>query len=159
MDYRKLAASLAASLAACGAATTAIAAPAVTTSSPAPSPTPESSRLAERFSGFAGSKANADALVSGLRSGSSITLVTSGADRPVSLAGFTPPNRMSDSEIQSALANAQRSLTRLGIQKPTAEQIQAAMIGGEVTQPNGNVAMVQGQFAGLRPASGRVAQR
>ena len=161
MDYRKLAASLAASLAACGSATAVIAAPAVTTSSPAPSPTPESSRLAERFANFAGSKANADALVAGMRSGSSITLVTSGNDRQVSLAGFTPPSAMSDSQIQSALANAQRSLTRLGIQKPNAEQIQAALIGGEVTQPNGNVASVQGQFqvGGMQPASGRVAQR
>lgn len=162
MDYRKLAASLAASLAACGAASTAAtAAPAPTATSPAPSPTPESSRLAERFAMFAGSKANADALVSGMRSGSSITLVTSGSDRQVSLAGFTPPAAMTDAQIQSALANAQRSLTRLGIQKPNAEQIQAALIGGEVTQPNGNVAVVQGQFqvAGVQPASGRVAQR
>src|SRR5688572_3177422 len=162
MDYRKLAASLAASLAACGAASTvATAAPANTTTSPSPSPTPESSRLAERFAAFAGSKANADALVTGMRSGSSITLVTSGADRQVSLAGFTPPAAMNDAQIQNALANAQRSLVRLGIQRPTAEQIQAALIGGEVTQPNGNVAAVQGQFAagGMQPASGRVAQR
>ena len=163
MDYRKLAASLAASLAACGAASTTQAATAPTASSPAPSPTPESSRLAERFAAFAGSRANADAIVSGLRSGNSVTIVTSGTDRNVSLAGFSPPGPMTDSQIQTALSNAQRSLTRLGIQKPNAEQIQAALIGGEVTQPNGNVALVQGQFqvSGIQPASasGRVAQR
>ena len=161
MDYRKLAASLAASLAACGAASQASAAPQQTTTNTAPQPSPESSRLAERYAGFLGGRANADAVISGLRSGSSVTLVTSGADRNLNLAGFTPPGPMSDAQINNALGSAQRSLTRLGIHKPTAEQIQAALIGGEVTQPNGNVALVQGQFraGGMQPASGRVAQR
>ena len=161
MDYRKLAASLAASLAACGAASQASAAPQQATTNNAPQPSPDSSRLADRYAAFLGGRANADAVISGLRSGSSITLVTSGADRNVNLAGFTPPGAMSDAQINNALGSAQRTLTRLGIHKPSAEQIQAALIGGEVTQPNGNVAMVQGQFAagGMQPAAGRVATR
>lgn len=161
MDYRKLAASLAASLAACGAASQASAAPQQATTNTAPQPSPESSRLAERYAAFLGGRANADAVVSGLRNGSSVTLVTGGADRNVNLAGFTPPGAMSDTQINNALGSAQRALTRLGIHKPSAEQIQAALIGGEVTQPNGNVALVQGQLGAGRtqPAAGRVAQR
>ena len=166
MDYRKLAASLAASLAACGAASTASAAVAAPAANTAPTPTPDAatSRLTERFAGWAGSRANAEALISGMRSGSSITLVTNGGDaqsRNLSLAGFTPPRAMSDAQIASALDNARRSLVRLGIQRPNAEQIQAALIGGDVTQPNGTVATVAGQFpsSGMRPASGQVAAR
>ena len=161
MDYRKLAASLAASLAACGAASQASAAPQAPQATSAPQPTGESARLADRYAQFLGGRANSDAVIAGLRSGTSITLVTNGGDRNVSLAGFTPPGPMSDTQINNALGSAQRSLSRLGIHKPTAEQIQAALVGGEVVQPNGNVALVQGQFgsAGLQPAAGRVAQR
>jgi hypothetical protein len=161
MDYRKLAASLAASLAACGAATQSNAAPQAPQATSAPQPTGDAARLADRYAQFLGGRANADAVIAGLRSGSAITLVTNGADRNLSLAGFTPPGPMSEQQINNALAAAQRSLSRLGIHKPNAEQIQAALIGGEVTQPNGNIALVQGQFAasGMQPASGRVARR
>ena len=162
MDYRKLAASLAASLAACGAASSANAAPAAPAANTAPSPQPDAatSRLTERFAGWAGSRANAEALINGMRSGTSITLVTNGTDaqsRNVSLAGFTPPSAMSDAQIAAALDNARRALVRLGIQRPNAEQIQAAILGGEVTQPNGNVALVAGQYgaAGMRPVASR----
>ncbi len=161
MNYRKFAASLAASLAACGAAsTTAIAAPAPVTTA-APTNSSDGSRLANQYSGWAGSRSNADAIINGLRSGSSITIVTTDAERKVNLAGFTPPAAMSDSQISSALGSAQRSLTRLGIQRPTAEQIQAALIGGEVMLPNGRSAMIQGPVAvaGMQSTSGRVASR
>ncbi len=155
MDYRKLAASLAASLAAGGmASTAAIAAPAPITTS-APSNSADSSRLANQYSAWAGSRSNADAIINGLRTGSSVTIVTTDADRKVSLAGFTPPAAMNENQISSALGSAQRSLTRLGIQRPTAEQIQAALVGGEVMLPNGRSAMIQGPVAvaGLSTAS------
>ena len=106
------------------------------------------SRLSSQYAAWAGGKSNADAIVGGLRSGSSITLVTSGAGRSVSLAGFTPQGPMTYGEIHAALSNAQRTLSRLGIAQPTAEQIQAALIGGEITTRDG----ASRSLAGVIPA-------
>lgn len=100
--------------------------------------------LAAEYAGWAGGKANADALVRGLRHGATITLSTRGPDRTVSLAGFTPPVRLADAEIAAALATARATLGRLGIARPTAEQIQAALIGGEVRLASGAVRVVRG---------------
>ena len=121
----------------------------------------DTARIASQYAAWAGGKSNADSLVRGLRTGSSITLVTVSADRTRSVAGFTAQTQMSPEEISAALASAKSTLARMGVRQPSADQIQAALIGGEVTQPNGNVAAVQGQFAagGMQPASGRVAQR
>ena len=92
---RALAASLAASLAFTAAAMAANA------------PQTEGSRLAARYSDWAGGQSNADALVTGLRSGSPVTLVTNGADRSVSLAGFSPSGPMSYGPLRrTALALA-----------------------------------------------------
>jgi hypothetical protein len=137
MDYRKLAASLAASLAA-AAASSAIAATA---------PAGDSSRIISQYSTWAGSRANSEALVQGLRHGSTITLVTTAPDRTMSLAGFTPAAAMSDAEISHALGAAQRTLTRHGIAHPTAEQIQAALIGGDLATANGRTQRVAGVVA------------
>lgn len=101
-------------------------------------------RLSSQYSAWAGGKSNADAIVGGLRNGSSITLVTSGAGRNVSLAGFTPAAPMTYGEIHSALSNAQRTLSRMGISQPSAEQIQAALIGGEITTRDGAARSVAG---------------
>ena len=129
---RALAASLAASLAI---AATAMAATA---------PQSDASRLASQYSEWAGGQSNADALVAGLRNGAPVTLVTNGADRSVSIAGFTPTAPMSYGAVGNALSNAQRTLSKLGIDRPTAEQIQAALIGGEVTNSRGGAVAVRG---------------
>jgi hypothetical protein len=142
---RALAASLAASLA--------IAAGAMA----ATPPQTDSSRLATQYSQWAGGQSNADSLVSGLRSGSPVTLVTNGADRSVSIAGFTPAGPMSYGAVGNALSNAQRSLTKLGIKHPTAEQIQAALIGGEVMTSSGSLVALHGSV-GAR-GTGAVASR
>ena len=142
---RALAASLAASLAFTAAAMAANA------------PQTEGSRLAARYSDWAGGQSNADALVTGLRSGSPVTLVTNGADRSVSLAGFSPSGPMSYGAVNNALSDAQRSLSRMGITHPNAEQIQAALIGGEVLSSSGKVVAMRGSV-GARGA-GPVASR
>ena len=144
---RALAASLAASLAfAANAAMAATAAPA------------DASRLSSQYSDWAGGKSNVDALVTGLRTGSAVTIVTTSPDRRVSIAGFTPNAPMSYSAVASALSNAQRSLSRLGITRPTAEQIQAALIGGEVLLRSGSSAVLHGSVA-ARGAPTEVATR
>ena len=143
---RALAASLAASLAF---AATAMAATA---------PQTDASRLAGQYAEWAGGQSNADALVAGLRTGTPITLVTNGADRSVSIAGFTPNSSMSYGAVGNALGNAQRSLSRLGITRPSAEQIQAALIGGEIATANGSIVPVKGSVA-ARGGTGPVASR
>jgi hypothetical protein len=145
MNSRALAVSLAASLA--------FAANAMAASAP---PT-EATRLSSQYSEWAGGKSNADSLVAGLRNGAPITLVTTGADRTVSIAGFTPSAPLNYGNVSSALSNAQRSLSRLGITKPNADQIQAALIGGEITTPKGSTGAVKGSVAarGTTPVASR----
>lgn len=113
----------------------------------AATPATDATRLASQYSEWAGGRSNADSLVAGLRNGAPVTLVTSGPDRAVSVAGFTPTPSRSYGNVGSALANAQRSLGKIGITKPTAEQIQAALIGGEVTAANGKTTLVKGSVA------------
>jgi len=137
--YRALAVSLAAFAASNAAAASA--------------PTTEATRLTSQYSEWAGGKSNADALVAGLRNGTPVTLVTSGADRSVSIAGFTPSASMSYGNVSAALGSAQHSLARLGITKPTADQMQAALIGGEITLANGSKTALRGSVAASPVAS------
>ena len=101
-------------------------------------------QLSSQYAGWAGGKSNADSLVAGMRSGGSITLVTTGGGRSVSIAGFTPSAPMTYGQINNALAGARQSLTRLGISNPSAEQIQAALIGGDIELASGASRQVAG---------------
>jgi len=107
----------------------------------------DSARLASQYSTWAGGRANADSLVNGLRTGNSVTLVTRGPDNTKSMAGFTAQTTLSDEEVAAALASAKRSLAAMGIRQPTAEQMQVALIGGELALPNGRTKLVQGSVA------------
>ena len=120
-------------------------------------PPPDASRLSARYSDWAGGKANADALVSGLTHGTSIALVTRGPGRTVSLAGFTAASPMTYSEAESALAGARRRLDGLGIAQPNAEQIQAAH--RRRSPPPSATVMIEGRVARVAPdpASGGAA--
>lgn len=117
----------------------------------------EGTRLASQYSDWAGSRSNAEALVAGLRNGAPVTIVTNSPDRSVSIAGFTPVSAMSYGNVASALAGAQHSLARLGIRRPNAEQIQAALIGGEISTANGGTTVVKGSVVARGPAPGKVA--
>ena len=105
--------------------------------------TPDRS-LSSRYSSWAGGKSNADNLVNGLQSGKTVMLVTQGPNNTRSLAGFTPPAPMSEEEVDSALSRARSTLSSLGVKQPSADQIQAALIGGEVELGNGRTRVVQG---------------
>jgi hypothetical protein len=135
MDHRKLAASLAASLL--------VASSAMAASNREASPT----HISSEFATWAGGAQNAQALVNGLHSGSSITLATNGPDRGVSLAGFTPAAPLGYDEIRSALTTARSDLAHLGSRSPSAEQIQAALIGGEVQVKGGRTRALAGSIA------------
>lgn len=104
----------------------------------------DEARIASQYATWAGGKSNADALVNGLRTGNSVTLVTQGPDNTKSIAGFTAQTTMSAAEIGAALSSAKSTLAHMGIRQPTAEQMQAALIGGEITPANGKPRLVQG---------------
>ena len=104
----------------------------------------DSRRLSSQYSAWAGGKTNADSIVNGLQNGSTVMIMTQGSDNTRSLAGFTPPAAMSAEEVEAALARARSTLASMGIKKPSADQIQAALIGGEVTLADGRTRSVQG---------------
>jgi hypothetical protein len=54
---------------------------------------------------------------------------------------------MSPEEVSTALASAKSTLARLGVRQPSADQIQAALVGGEVALPSGKTRLVQGSVA------------
>ena len=118
----------------------------------------DGARLSSQYAAWAGGKANADALVSGLHSGTTVTLVTSGPGRTISMAGFTPGGPMSYDAVGGALASARRTLAGMGIVHPSAEQIQSALIGGDITTASGATRQVAG-IVGARGAPGPVASR
>jgi len=101
-------------------------------------------KIASNFATLAGSTDNALALVNALRNGTDVTLTSTvpppeGSTEPptTSTTTFTPPTgKMGWGEVKHALALAQDSLARAGIANPTAEQLQAALNGGDITVTN-----------------------
>ena len=107
-------------------------------------------RIASDFTALAGSRDNALALVRALRSGTQVTLTstttgTTGTTGTTSSTSFTPPTgRMGWGNVFISLALAQSSLAQLGITKPTAAQLQAALMGGSVTGADGTTTALKG---------------
>jgi hypothetical protein len=90
--------------------------------------------LSRLFSGFAGSSSNAGALVNGLRDGTAITLSATDAKGVVSQTTFTPTTgQMGFGDVFISLALAQHGLLRLGIPRPSAQELQAVLMGGAIT--------------------------
>lgn len=119
------------------------------------------SRISSDFSTFAGSTDNSSSLVTGLRSGSPITLSSTDAKGVTTTTTFTPPTgKMGYGNVFTSLALAKNQLAGLGITQPTAQDIQAALNGGNVTLPNGDTKTLTGVLA-LRAQGmgwGRIAQ-
>jgi hypothetical protein len=91
-------------------------------------------RLVQKYTRFAGSEANADALVDGLRNDERIRL----SSRNGSTTTFTPStDKMGYGNVDNALSIAKASLAKYGIYRPTPEQIKAALEGGTVTTASG----------------------
>ena len=101
-------------------------------------------KIASNFGTLAGSPENALALVTALRNGTDVTLTTTvpppeGSTEPptTTTTTFTPPTgKMGWGEVKHALALAQDSLARAGVANPTAEQLQTALVGGDITTTN-----------------------
>jgi len=101
----------------------------------------EGTKLAGSYTTFAGSTSNSQALVSGLRTGTAIVLVTPAtATTPAVQTTFTPSTgSLGYGNVNIALALAQAELKTAGITQPTAAQIEAALNGGTVTGATGPV--------------------
>lgn len=109
----------------------------------------ESQRLVDEFTTFSGSQENATNLVTGLRSGSAMTLTgasstgsTTGSTTATSSSGgeisfISPTGPMGWGEVRHALTYARESLAAQGITNPTPAQLKAALIGGTLTNADG----------------------
>jgi len=106
-------------------------------------------KIAGSFTNLAGSQDNALSLVRSLRDGTEATLTTTTAGTgtvpgTTTTTSFTPPTgKMGWGNVFNSLALAQDSLARLGITNPTNEQLQAALMGGDVTV-NGKTTTLKG---------------
>jgi hypothetical protein len=94
--------------------------------------------LVEKFSSFAGSTENAQALVDGLRSGTPITLIGSGG-ASTTITPTTKP--MGFGNINIALSLARQQLLQEGLAQPTSAQLQAALTGGTITTSTGSTTL------------------
>ena len=91
-------------------------------------------RLVDKFTRFAGSKANAEALVNGLRNDQQVTLTSAQG----TTTSFTPKtDKMGFGNVNIALTLARATLAQQGITRPTPQQIEAALNGGTVTTSSG----------------------
>lgn len=101
-----------------------------------------SDRISADFSAFAGSTTNSDALVTGLRNGTAVTLATTDANAVTTSTTFMPPTgKMGYGNVYTSLALAKQQLAGVGITEPTATQLQAALVGGTVTTPTGQTTL------------------
>jgi len=87
-------------------------------------------KIATDFETFAGSKENSTALVTGLRSGSEITLTQPGEPSATFLPATKP---MGYGNVSTSLSLAKYQLAQQGITNPTPEQLQTALNGGSIT--------------------------
>lgn len=119
----------------------------------------ESTRLSGEFSTFAGSDTNSQALVSGLRDGTAITLtqVTQNADGTSTSTDTTiqpVTGKMGYGNVKIALSLAEASLAKAGITDPTAAEIAAALNGGTLTLADGTTVDLQGVLAARASGEG-----
>ena len=104
-----------------------------------------SGKISADFSAFAGSTANSDALVTGLRNGTVVTLTSTDPKGVTTSTTFTPPTgKMGFGNVYTSLALAKQQLAGLGITQPTAQQLQAALVGGTVTTASGQSTTLTG---------------
>ena len=99
------------------------------------------SRVAANFTQLAGSEENALALVNALRSGQRVMLVSQAdsAKLPVTTTFELPTGPMPWDNVVISLALARDSLARAGISQPSAEQLEAALLGGEISTATGTI--------------------
>src|SRR5438874_3881693 len=103
------------------------------------SPVIEVQRLAPQLVAFAGGEVNFANLVNGLALGLPVTLTTPVGAGVTQVVNFTPVGTMSAVQIAQTLETARQSLMSRGIATPTAQQIGAVLIGGQLPTAIGTV--------------------
>jgi hypothetical protein len=104
-------------------------------------------KIAAGFTSLAGSQDNAFALVASLREGIPVDLVypLGGTDpEPKVIAFALPTGPMEWHDVRMALMLTRDALVAYGILRPTGEQLQAALLGGEVPVPGIRLAGFRG---------------
>ncbi|HEY8327186.1 MAG TPA: hypothetical protein VIO59_01895 [Rhodanobacter sp.] len=112
----------------------------------------ESTRLGTEFAEFAGSDTNSQALVTGLRDGTAITLddVTTNPDGTTSTTQTTfqpATGKMGYGNVKIALSLAEATLAKSGITDPTAAELAAALNGGTLVLADGTSIDLNGVLA------------
>ena len=112
--------------------------------STAPGQSVVAGKIASNYGTLAGSPENALNLVNALRNGTEVTLTTvvpppAGSTEPptTTTTTFTPPTgHMGWGNVKHSLALAQDALAKAGVTNPTAQQLQTALVGGDVVITN-----------------------
>lgn len=100
-------------------------------------------KLATRYAAFVGP--DSPHVVAGLRDGAAITLpATDPANTTGTVVIQSPTGAMGYGNVDKSLALAQTQLAQNGIYRPTPEQLQAALTGGNVLTPAGEVVHLDG---------------
>ena len=111
-------------------------------------PSPIAAKIASQYAHLAGSEDNAIALVKALHVGAPVKLTTaegaSGGDMPDVTTIEPPTGKMGWTDVKFALVIVQGILYRAGITRPTGEQLQAALTGGELRRNDGSVLELKG---------------
>jgi hypothetical protein len=95
-------------------------------------------KIAAGFGAFAGSDENAVALVEALRSGFTAELhyPMAGTDpEPRTLAITPPTGPLEWHDVRMCMMLARDALTAVGVLRPSAEQLHASLLGGDVAVP------------------------
>jgi hypothetical protein len=104
-------------------------------------------KIAAGFAAFAGSDENAVALVESLRNGTTVELAypLAGTDpEPKSVTIAPPTGPMEWHDVRMCLMLARDALTGFGVLRPSGEQVQASLLGGEVPVPGIRVVAFKG---------------
>lgn len=101
--------------------------------------------VGSRFEPLAGSRENAVKLAKGLYSGKVIALRTLDASGNDSMVAFDlPSGGMTWGEVQATLELTKSTLAKHGVHNPTGTQVQAALLGGTLTKPDGSTVGLEG---------------
>jgi len=93
--------------------------------------------LAPQLVPFAGSTGNFESLVTGLTTGTPVTLATIAANGSLQIVTFTPGIALSPVDAARLLEAARQNLIVRGIAAPTGPQLAASLMGGTVTALSG----------------------
>jgi len=107
-------------------------------------------RISNEFKTFLGT--NAETVVSGLRTGNEIiieeTIVHEDGTTTIKTTSIDPPTgKMGYGNVKISLGLAREELAQWGIGQPTAEELKAALVGGEITAPSGGTVQLDGVLA------------